>query len=177
MKRSTKRGRKPDSDIKPDGDTQPDSEPQNVDADGYPVGWTGLPSAGVVDWDNKQLRLLGEKFAEQAHILADELGSYGADAEQLLLPREERRTDRPWNIEIPTMYGDVLQAVLLSLPRSGERGPRSLWALQKVLAMIEKGVSVRAAAKAEAARTGVDWKTIDRTTRAWRARHRQGDAN
>jgi hypothetical protein len=168
---------KPDSSIKPDDEVTPDSEPQNVGADGYPLGWAGPLFATVVDWDNMQLRLLGEKFAQQAHILADELGSYGADAEQLLLPPEERRTDRPWNIEIPPMFADVLQALLFALPRAGERrGPRSRWSLPKVLAMIEKGMTVRAAAKAEGARTRVDWKTIDRQTRDWRARHRRRDA-
>ena len=182
MKRSRKPASNmpPDGEAKPDGDMQPDGEPQNVDADGYPDGDRTaplFPVAGGNDWNNPQLRLLGKKLAEQAYILADELGSYGADAEQLLLPPEEQRTDRPWSLEVPPRFLDAVQAVFLSLPRPGQQGPRSGWSLPRVLAMIEKGVSVRAAAKAEAARTGVDWETIDRTTRAWRARHKQGGAD
>jgi hypothetical protein len=179
-----KRGAKPDGEKqqgeKQEGEKPDDDGPQKLDADGFPLGCTGplFPRKRYTDWNNKQLRQLGKKFAEQASILADELGSYGADAEQLLLPREKRRTDRPWSIEIPPTFADVLQALLLSSPRPGERpGPRSSWSIRGVEAMIESGATVRAAAKAEAARTGVPWKTIDRATGAWRARRSQWDAD
>jgi hypothetical protein len=163
---------KPSEGTKPEGFGIPD-------ADGYPDGDRTaplFPVVGSVDWNNPRLRRLGQTFIEQAYTLADDLGGYGADPEQLLLPREKRRA-RPFSVEVPPMLLDVMAALLLALPRSGERpGRRSRWSIKSVQAMIESGLSVRAATKAEAARTGVSWTTIERTTRAWRARHKQEGA-
>jgi hypothetical protein len=143
-------------------------------------GGLTLAGRGVnpIDWDNPRLRQIGKQFAAEAYTLADELNSYGADATQLLLPQDEQ-ADRPWgDVCLPRAYANVLHAVLLSLPRKGERrGRRSRWSLRTVEALIESGVSVRSAAKAEAARTGVSATTIERSTRSWRARHKQGGAD
>jgi hypothetical protein len=165
--------------MKPPRDMGPDANGKygvSVNADGYPDDMTAplFPVVGFIDWNNPRLRRLGKQFAEQAHILADELHSCGADPEQLLLDWRQRRA-RSFMIEVQPELLDIVAAVLLSLPRPKERrGPRSRWSIKSVEAMIESGVSVRAAAKAEAARTGVSWATVERTTRAWRARHKQG---
>ena len=83
--------------------------------------------------------------------------------EQLLLPREKRRTDRPWNLEIPPTLIDAVQAVLLSMPRPKERrGPRSRWTIESVETMVKRGLTLNAAARAEAARTGASAETIAR---------------
>jgi hypothetical protein len=141
---------KPSEGTKPEGFGIPD-------ADGYPDGDRTaplFPVVGSVDWNNPRLRRLEQTFIEQAYTLADDLGGYGADPEQLLLPREKRRA-RPFSVEVPPMLLDVMAALLLALPRSGERpGRRSRWSIKSVQAMIESGLSVRAATKAEAARTG-----------------------
>jgi hypothetical protein len=159
--------------VKPKGNGTPDS-------DGYPDGDRTAPLFPVVDfsdWNNPRLRRLGQTFAEQAYTLLDDLCAAGADPEQLLLPREKRRA-RPFNLEVPPTLLDVVAAVFVWLPRPGERrGRRSRWCLKGVLAMVESGVPVNAAARAEAARTGVSEKTIARATRDWRARHKQGGAD
>jgi len=161
------------ADLEPESGMKPNGGPQNVDADGYPEGWTGplFPVGRTVDWNNPHLRQLGEKLAAHAYTLADDLSSYGADAEQLLLPREKRRTDRPWNLEIPPTLIDAVHAVLLSMPRPKERrGPRSRWNIKSVETMVKGGLSLKAAAKAEAARTGASEDTITRGVQVWRAR-------
>jgi hypothetical protein len=132
-----------------------------------------FPVVSAPDWNDPRLRQLGEQFAAEAYTLADELNSYGADASQLLLPQEKQRTDRPWSVDIPPRYADVLHALLLSLSRPGERGRRSRWSKHRVEAMIDSGITVAAAAKAEAAATGQSATSIERTVRAWRARNKR----
>ena len=167
-------------DMKPAGGWGQDADGRYwvpVDDNGNPEDptTTFLPVVGMTDSNNPRLRRLGLTFQEQAYTLADELHSCGADPEQLLLHRRERRA-RPFRIEVQPELLDIVAALLLSLPRPGERrGPRSSWSIKSVEAMIESGVTVNAAAKAEAARTGVSFDTIVRATRAWRARHAQGD--
>lgn len=150
--------------------------PQKVDADGYPEGWTGplFPVVGYSDWNNPRLRQLGEEYAAEAYTLADDLCSYGGDPDQLLLPRAQRR-DRPRVVEVPPLLIDIVAAVLLSLPRpKARRGPRSRWSIKTVETMTKRGMSLSAAAKAEAARTGAKIETITRGVQDWRARKKKG---
>jgi hypothetical protein len=67
------------------------------------------------DWDDRETRAIGRRYAAEAYDLASELDSYGADASALL----EREYDpaRPRTVCIPTMSADALMAVLLTLPR------------------------------------------------------------
>lgn len=123
-------------------------------------------------WNDPLIRQLGEQFATEPYDLADELYSRGADASQLLLPWRERNLDRP-DVRIPAPLADALMALCLSLRRPGEqrrRGPQRKWSLSNVRDSIEDdGMSVRAAAKKEAERTGESAKTIERSARAYYA--------
>jgi hypothetical protein len=169
-------------DMKPAGGWKRDTDGKywvDVDANGYAEDPTTplLPVVGFSDFNNPRLRQLGKAFAAEAYNLADELHSRGADPEQLLLPWRQRRR-RPLNLKIPYELADIVAAVLLALPRHGEgRGRRSRWGIKSVEAMIRRGMSVRAAAKAEAARTGASEETIERAIRDWRARKKQRGGN
>jgi hypothetical protein len=131
-------------------------------------GWTP-PS----HWNDPLIRQLGEQFATEPHDLADGLYSCGADASQLLLPWRERNLDRPELVCIPSALADALEAVCLSLRRPGEqrrRGPKRNWSLPKVRDLIENDeMSVYAAAKKEAQRSGKSRETIERATRDYYA--------
>jgi hypothetical protein len=165
-----KRGAKHDGE-KQDGDGIPD-------ADGFPDGDRTaplFPIVGFSDWNNPRVRQLGKQFAAEAYTLAGELNSHGADPMRLLLPREEQADNLPWDICVPRELLDVVTAVLLSLPRPGERrGRRSRWTIHGVEVLIDSGMSLRKAAKLEALRTGASATTIERTARAWRARKQKG---
>jgi hypothetical protein len=67
------------------------------------------------DWDDPEIRALGRKWAAEAYDLASELEDRGADAAQLLRSRPD--PTRPREITIPAMMADVLQAIMLTLPR------------------------------------------------------------
>ena len=67
------------------------------------------------DWDDLELRAIGWKWAAEAYDLAGELADYGADASELLKARPD--PSRPRTVTIPAMMADVMQAVLLTLPR------------------------------------------------------------
>jgi hypothetical protein len=69
------------------------------------------------DWDNPEIRAIGRRWAREAYDVASELHDYGADAAQLLLSYKDQDPSRPRTVTIPTMMADVLQAILLSLPR------------------------------------------------------------
>src|SRR4051794_36016045 len=124
-------------------------------------------------WNSLRLRKIGRSYAEQAYDLADNLNSYGADATFLLLDEKAQRrrlAKRSPDITIPTMFADVLMAVLLALPRPKQTGRRRGWSPVNVQARVETGLSLRAAALEEALATGVSRKTIERAMRATRAK-------
>jgi hypothetical protein len=118
------------------------------------------------DWNNPRLRQIGEQFAADAYDLASELENYGADAAVLLLPGAEQRklaASRPPDLVIPTALVDALMAILLSLPRPEEgRGRRRKWSPESVQNLINRGMSLYAAARQETKRTGVPAETIER---------------
>jgi hypothetical protein len=66
------------------------------------------------DWDALELRAIGRKWAAEAYDVASELGDYGADASALL---RQYDPTRPRTVTIPAMMADVVQAILLTLPR------------------------------------------------------------
>ena len=66
------------------------------------------------DWDDPEIRAIGRKWAVEAYDIASELSDYGADAAAL---REPSDPTRPRTVTLPTMLADVLQAILLTLPR------------------------------------------------------------
>jgi hypothetical protein len=126
------------------------------------------------DWNDPALRGIGAKF--EAYDLASELESYGADAAALLLPTTEQRIlagERPTHITLPTAFADALMAFLLSLPRSDHGRPRD-WSPQLVEFSLKRGMSLRAAAKKEADRTGKPAEDIERAYRLWRAKKAKG---
>jgi hypothetical protein len=170
---------KPGSATKPESGMQPDADGKyrvSVDANGYPDDMTAhlFPVVGgPPDWNNPELRRLGEKFAAEAYTLADELHSCGADPEQLLLHWRQRRA-RPFRLEVQPELLDAVAAVLLSLPRPTTRpGPRSRWTIRSVETMIKGALLLSAAVKAEAARTGAKVETIERAMYGWLARNRK----
>jgi hypothetical protein len=128
-----------------------------------PRGWSP-PS----HWNDPLIRQLGEQFATEPHDLADGLYSCGADASQLLLPWRERNPDRA-DFRIPAALADALEALCLSLRRPGEqrrRGPKRKWSLSNVRDLIEnEEMTLYAAAKKEAKRSGQPAETIERGTR------------
>jgi hypothetical protein len=69
----------------------------------------------TADWDDPAIRNIGRRWTSEAYDLASELSDYGADASELLKSRPD--LTRPRTVTIPTMMADVLQAILLTLPR------------------------------------------------------------
>jgi hypothetical protein len=67
------------------------------------------------DWDDPEIRAIGRRYAAEAYDLASELHGYGADAAELLKPRQD--PTRPPNVSIPATFADALMALLLALPR------------------------------------------------------------
>jgi hypothetical protein len=84
----------------------------------------------IIRWDDPKILRIGKELAEDAFNMADELGSYGADAEAYLMSEAERRRrakNSEGGIRIPLAFADALMALLLALPRKGDkRGRRSL---------------------------------------------------
>jgi hypothetical protein len=120
-------------------------------------------------WNDPRIRQFGERFAEEALDFATELYARGAEPLELLAPYQEKNLDRP-DVCIPPAFADALTALLLALPRSGERpGPRTRWSLKTVLDSMASGVSQRKAARMESSRTGVSAATIERVVRDHRA--------
>jgi hypothetical protein len=78
------------------------------------------------DWDDPEIRKLGRQWAREAYDIAGELEDRGADAAQLLLSYKDQDLTRPRAVTIPTMMADVIQAILLSLPRQAGAPDRSL---------------------------------------------------
>jgi hypothetical protein len=107
------------------------------------------------DWNDPRLRAIGRQFAADAYEIALDLKNYGADAAALLLPKAELRklAERPTHITLPMRFADVLMALLLSLPRSNLGRARN-WSPDRVQALMDRGMSLRAAAKKESERTG-----------------------
>jgi hypothetical protein len=66
------------------------------------------------DWDDPSIRAIGRKWAAEAYDIAGEMSDYGADASALL---KSYGPTRPRTVTIPRMMADVLQAILLTLPR------------------------------------------------------------
>jgi hypothetical protein len=72
-------------------------------------------------YDDPRIRAIGRKYALEAHDLADELHTLGADASQLLRPWQDQDLNRPRHVMIPSMFADVLMAILVTMPRPQER--------------------------------------------------------
>ena len=66
------------------------------------------------DWDSPEIRAIGRRWAVESYDIASELSDFGADASALLKPHDPAR---PRDVVIPAMLADVLQAILLTLPR------------------------------------------------------------
>jgi hypothetical protein len=69
------------------------------------------------DLDDPEIRKLGRRWTLEAYDIASELEDHGADASQLLLSHKDQDATRPHTVTLPTMMVDVIQAILLSLPR------------------------------------------------------------
>jgi hypothetical protein len=122
------------------------------------------------DWNNPRLREIGAKFAADAHEMASELHSYGADASTLLSPRRAwQPRSYPREICVPKPFADALMAILLSQPRPDIGRPRN-WSPDRVQASMNRGMSLAAAARKETERTGKPAKDIERAYRLWRAK-------
>jgi hypothetical protein len=125
------------------------------------------------DWIDPRLREIGERQAADAYEMAAELGTYGADASVLLLRKGAWQPRRPHQVCIPTAFADALMALLLSLPRP-QIGRRIInWSPQRVQALLDSGMSLRAAAKKESERTGKEAEDIARVMRRRRQNKRK----
>jgi hypothetical protein len=115
------------------------------------------------DWNDPRLRKIGRQFAADAYEIALDLKTFGADAAVFVLPKAElqKLADRPIHITIPTRFADMLMALLLSLPRSNIERTRN-WSPRRVQASMDRGMSLRAAAKKEAERAGKPAELIRR---------------
>jgi hypothetical protein len=124
------------------------------------------------DWHDPRLREIGRAGAKLAGELAYELERHGARASALLTPKA-RKVKPPFrreSVEIPMWLADTIMAVLLAQARKDQgRGPRRVWEPIFVQRAFDGGMSLRAAARQEAARAGVPIDTIMREMRKWRA--------
>jgi hypothetical protein len=117
----------------------------------------------IIRWDNPKILRIGKELAEDAHNMADELGNYGADAEFYLMSKEQKRERLMLHhhIEIPVAFADALMALLLALPRKGnKRGRRSNWSLARAQKLLNGGMSKRQIAKQFSKETGQDADNI-----------------
>jgi len=117
-------------------------------------------------WDNPRLRRIGEKFAADAYNMAHDLDGYGANALAWLMTDKQRdhRAERMnYQICIPIAFADALMALLLSLPRSGnKRGRRPLWSIEEAKKLVNSGRSKRSVARELSERTGLPIENIRR---------------
>jgi hypothetical protein len=101
--------------------------------------------AALADWYDPRVLKIGADYRREAHELADEFNSYGADATRLLgsyrdLPREKQ------DVCVPVKFADAIMAVLLSLP-SAKRGRPLKPSTQRVRRLVADGLSKREAAR------------------------------
>ena len=122
-----------------------------------------------VAWDDPRVLRIGKQKAADAYDLADYLNWRGADATALLMTdeqyaeRAERRAERldGGEVHLPIRFADVVMAVLLSLPRKGnKRGRRPVWSIDEAQALINRGMSKRKAAQMLSEQTGLDAEGI-----------------
>jgi hypothetical protein len=104
--------------------------------------------AAQVDWNDPRVLKIGADYRREAHDLADEFNSYGADATRLLgsyrdLPTEKR------DVCVPVKFADVIMAVLLSLP-SAKRGRPVKPSTSRARRLVADGLSKREAARISA---------------------------
>jgi hypothetical protein len=118
----------------------------------------------IIRWDDPKILRIGKELAEDAFNMADELGSYGADAEAYLMSEAERRRrakNSEGGIRIPLAFADALMALLLALPRKGDkRGRRSLWSIARAQKLLDSGMSKHQIAKQLSKETGLDADNI-----------------
>ncbi len=93
-------------------------------------------------WDDPRLQLIGKEFLADAYQLVHDLEGYGADATAYLLSREEqyRRAERMnHQVCIPVAFADALMALLLTLPRKGNRrGRRPRWSIEEAQKLVNR---------------------------------------
>jgi hypothetical protein len=111
--------------------------------------------------DDPRLLRIGREFAKDAHALAHELESYGADA-MALMDEQRFRERESGTIEIQTVVVDALMALLLSLRRKGEPGRRSPWSKARAQALLDSGMSKNEAAALLSEETGLPELSIRR---------------
>jgi hypothetical protein len=91
-----------------------------------------------VRWNDPRLLRIGKEFAADAYTMAEQLNRNGADATVWLLSKEEQheRNRAKNQVCIPAAFADALMAVLLALPRKGnKRGRRRRWTMDEAQAL------------------------------------------
>jgi hypothetical protein len=117
-------------------------------------------------WDDPRLRRIGKKFRADAYNMAHDLDGYGADVLAWLMTDEQRdhRAKRMnYQIRIPVAFADALMALLLSLPRTGNKpGRRPLWSIEEAQKLVNSGMSKRKVAQMLSKETGLPAENIRR---------------